>query len=453
MDERSKLELARMAPLTEQLAIEHRRYKAAAARFCGGLLAPDVGELRGDLQANADELSRLIGSISAEIEEFVLGSAAIVEANERRAMNANFLLIGIASLVGLLLAFLVSRGLTRPIARLREGAQAVQQGRLDGDVPVTSSDEIGDVTRAFNDMLIELRAKEKIKETFGQYVDPRVVAELIDGSATRSSGGEKQVASLFFSDIAGFTTIAERLAPSALVTLVNDYFATMSAPIRERSGIIDKYIGDSIMAFWVPPFVDAADQAVLACAAALDQFERLDGFRARVPDLIGLRRDVPEINMRIAIATGEVVVGSIGSEYARSFTVMGDTVNFASRLEGANKIYGTRILIDEATRDMAGDAIAVREIDLVGVVGRTEPLRIFELVAMAGGIDAERDAAVRALRGGASRPIARATGTQRTRRSATAGEDGPSLAMRARVARLKADPPPDWDGIWRMTSK
>lgn len=457
VSERSKLEFARMKPLIDQVREEHRRLKNSAAQFCSSLGAAGASAQAFDVSEDrSEELRGLVAAISAEIEAFALESSAIVESNERRAMQANLVLIGISSLVGLMLAFLVSRGLTRPIARLREGARAVQLGSLDGDVPVTSRDEIGDVTLAFNEMLDGLRMKERIKATFGQYVDPRIVAELIDGKASRSSSGEKQVATLFFSDIAGFTSIAERLAPAALVALVNDYFATMSDPIRERSGIIDKYIGDSIMAFWVPPFVEPADQAASACAAALEQLERLDDFRARVPDLIGLRRDVPTIDMRMAIASGEVVVGSIGPEYARSFTVMGDTVNFASRLEGANKVYGTRILIDEATRLMAGEAIEVREIDLVQVVGRSEPLRLFELAALAGATDSPRDGlfalyaeGLAAYRAGNWDEAQRALG-EALRLSPT---DGPSLLLLDRVARFMSLPPPDWDGIWRLTSK
>ena len=198
------------------------------------------------------------------------------------------------------------------------------------------------------------------------------------------------MATLFFSDLVGFTSISERLAPSTLVDLINAYFTEMSAPIRDRSGIIDKYIGDAIMAFWVPPFVDPNDQARLACAAALEQRARLESFRTRVPDVIGLRRDVPLIDFRVALASGEVIVGSIGSETARSFTVMGDTVNFASRLEGANKAYGTNLLIDGATHDMAGEAIETRDIDLIGVVGRDEPVRVYELAAMAGELPPEK---------------------------------------------------------------
>lgn len=454
--ERNKLELARLQPLVAEMTAAHDRYITSALRVCAARSAGDRTEAYDDNRTDALALQGEIDGVSAELDNFTRRSALIVEGGERNAMEVNLLLIAIASVVGLFLAWLVSRGLTRPIQRLRDGARAVEQGQLDREVLITSRDEIGDVTRAFNEMLAELRAKERIKETFGQYVDPRVVAQLIGNEAGRSSSGSKQIASLFFSDIAGFTPIAERLAPAALVTLVNDYFATMSAPIRERHGIIDKYIGDSIMAFWVPPFVDAADQARQACEAALAQFEELRDFRTRLPDLIGLRRDIPHIDMRVAICTGEVVVGSIGPDFARSFTVMGDTVNFASRLEGANKVYGTHILIDEATAQRAGAAVAVREVDLLGVVGRSEPLRIFELMAMAGKLDARQaellarfeEAAVAYRAGAWAQAEAGFVAAL-----AVTPEDGPSRVMLERVRRFIGEPPAAWDGVWRMTSK
>ncbi|MDO6412796.1 adenylate/guanylate cyclase domain-containing protein [Sphingomonas sp. BIUV-7] len=370
-------------------------------------------------------------------------------------MRANYLLIAIASVIGLFLAFLVSRGVTRPIARLREGARAVEAGRLDGEVPVTSSDEVGDVTRAFNDMLAGLRSKERIKETFGQYVDPRIVTQLIDGEASATKAGTKQIATLFFSDIAGFTELSETLTPAMLVTMINEYFATMSAPIRAFDGIIDKYIGDSIMAFWVPPFADPADQAGQACRAALAQRDLLADFNARLPDLLGWRK-APHVTSRMSVTTGEVVVGSIGPGFARSFTVMGDTVNLASRLEGTNKAYGTCIIVDPETVRLAGDAIETRLLDTIRVVGRDTPIDIYELIGMAGAATPEQRTVHAAY--------ADALGWYRdgawdraeqgfVRALELRPEDGPSAAMLGRIRGLHSVPPEGWAGVWRMLAK
>ena len=449
--ERNKIEMARLQPMIAELEYQNHRLARLMIAACGANSHPGAVV---EIHDQAREVVRLVDTITAAIEVFVERGALIVGENQTLAMKANLILIGTAGLVGLMLAWLVARGLTRPIIRLQAGARAVSDGRLE-EVPVTSADEIGDVTRAFNNMIVDLREKERIKDTFGQYVDPRIVAELI-GGGSYSSEGEKRVATLFFSDLVGFTSISERLAPSTLVDLINAYFAEMSAPIRESSGIIDKYIGDAIMAFWVPPFVDPNEQAQLACGAALEQFARLEAFRTRVPDIIGLRRDVPLINFRVGLASGEAIVGSVGSDTARSFTVMGDTVNFASRLEGANKVYGTNLLIDGTTFDMAGEAIEAREIDLIGVVGRDEPVRVYELAAMAGGLPPEKRALFDLYGEGLAHYRAgRWSGADAAFREAlsVAPEDGPSATLLHRVERFSESAPADWNGVWRMTGK
>src|SRR6202161_4212937 len=154
----------------------------------------------------------------------------------------------------------------------------------------------------------------------------------------------------------------------------------MSAPIRQHQGIIDKYIGDAIMAYWGPPFAEDAEQARLASLAALQMLQLVPQLQAELPELLGVRALPNTFDIRIGIATGEVLVGSIGSELMMSYTVMGDTVNLASRLEGANKEYGGRILVSEATVAGAADAIEAREIDRVVTLGQTHPQAVFEIM-------------------------------------------------------------------------
>jgi adenylate cyclase len=451
--ERNKLALARLEPMLEELEFQENRLSQMTLLACP--LEADAIQM-GKTKAQADDVFRQANAISKEIDTFVEKGAELVADNQKTAMRANILMIGSAALVGLMLAWIVSRGLTRPIIRLQAGARAVGAGRLEeAHVPVTSRDEIGDVTNAFNAMILDLREKDRIKETFGQYVDPRIVADLI-GGGTHASSGEKQVATLFFSDIVGFSSISERLAPSTVVDLVNAYFSEMSQPIREHSGIIDKYIGDAVMAFWVPPFVDATRQAELACRAALDQFSRLEAFRLRVPDIIGLRRDVPLIDFRVGLSTGEVVVGSVGSETARSFTVMGDTVNQASRLEAVNKVYGTRLLIDHETFSRAGKAFETRQIDDVQVVGRLEPLRIYELVALAGEVAPDRCRAFDLYEEGLDHyRVAEWNAAEKALQAALElmPNDGPTKTLLTRIAQFRQVAPKDWSGVWSMTTK
>src|SRR5262249_48761021 len=192
-----------------------------------------------------------------------------------------------------------------------------------------------------------------------------------------------------FCDMKGFTSLSEGMTPVGMVRIVNRYLATMSEPVRRNHGIIDKYIGDAIMAFWGPPFSPPEDQARLACPGGLEQLAALQAYRAELPELTGFKRGVPHIDMRIGVATGEVVVGNIGSEVSMSYTVMGDTVNFASRLESANKVYGSRFLVSARTAEMAAEVFAFRELDLLLVEGKQEPERIFEVLGRKGELSAE----------------------------------------------------------------
>src|SRR5690242_12435934 len=154
---------------------------------------------------------------------------------------------------------------------------------------------------------------------------------------------------VLFCDLRGFSTLSEGVTPQGLVKIINHYLSTMSAPIRAHRGIIDKYIGDAIMAYWGPPFVDAREQADLACRAAIDMIEAVATLRKQLPDLLDVRAIPMDCDIRLGVATGDVLAGSIGSELMMSYTVMGDAVNLASRLEAANKEYGTRSLVSETT--------------------------------------------------------------------------------------------------------
>ena len=456
--ERNRLMFARLDPIIAEIADRAARIGDIARRQCGVRFdtAADAS-LDREARAASDDLQAKTHDVADELGSFVEEGARIVLANQLTAQRANLALVGVSALVGLMLAWLVTRSLTRPIEILRAGAYAVRAGQLDGEVPITSRDEIGDVTVAFNEMVAGLRSKERMRKTFGRYVDPRIVSRLLEDGSDGIVAGEKRHATVYFSDLAGFTGIAERLAPTTVVTLINAYFAEMAAPIQNRAGIIDKFIGDGVMAFWVPPFADPDEQAASACAAALEQQRLLTQFQARVPELLGLRRDVPKLAMRIGLATGDVVVGSVGSQSARSFTVMGDTVNFSSRLEGANKAYGTSIMIDEETCRLAGGAIVTRELDSIAVVGRTEPLRVFELVGMAGEVPADELEMIDLYAAGlddyrAARWEQAASLFGQALRVRPG--DPPSQVMLDRVERMFAlGSHGAWDGVWRLTAK
>ncbi len=262
---------------------------------------------------------------------------------------------------------------------------------------------------------------------------------------------------VFFSDVEGFTSLCEQLTPDAAVRCLNKYFSLASIPIREANGIIDKYIGDAIMAFWGPPFTDEREHASLACRAALAQLERLEELKRALPDVLGLRKGLPKMNVRVGLATGDVTVGNIGSETTKGYTVIGDTVNLASRLEGANKLYGTRLLISNATADLVQDSMETREIDAIRVVGKTEPVQVHELLGLKGALD-PRTARLRdefsAGLGSYRRCEWAAAQASFAACLALKADDGPSNVYVARVRHFAANPPPrEWDGVWSLAEK
>jgi adenylate cyclase len=460
LDFDDNIALARLDDKIEDLQEERRRYEGVLGKLLGAAEAgnkPVAGELLGELDDLRDDFDRKIDAARNEMRR--LAGAAVIgtRAYQRRVVTIGVALLAIAALLGLTVAALVTLGLVRPVRRLLLGTAAVEHGALDTVVPVTSRDEIGSLTQSFNSMVGELRVKARIRDTFGKYVDPRIVAGLLDRPELTEAKGSRREMTILFCDMKGFTALSEGMTPAALVNVLNRYITVMSEPVRRNNGIIDKYIGDGIMAFWGPPFTGTDDHSGPACLAALDQLAGLAGFRAELPEITGLRRGFPEVDIRIGIATGDVVVGNIGSEQTRNYTVIGDTVNLASRLEAANKTYGTRALVSEGTNRFAADLVETREIDQVLVVGKTEPQRVFELLGRKGEVSGER-LALRDAFGAALAAYRRKNWGE-----ARAGfegcleivpGDGPSTALLRRIAQFCTTAPGlDWDGVWSLTEK
>src|SRR5882724_7760349 len=408
------------------------------------------------VDALRDEINQKMDGIRADMFELLRADAELTIRKQSQVMVIAAVLTALAAILGLVFSMLVSAGVTRPVRRLLEGAQAVEAGDLGGTLAVTSRDEIGLLTTAFNRMVEQLRLKERLRETFGKYVDPRVVEGLIEGPALAAEG-QRRVMTVMFCDVRGFTSTSEGMTPQGLVKVMNRYFSTMSGPIRDHEGIIDKYIGDAIMAYWGPPFTDDAAQARLASLAALKMLELVPQLRTELPELLGVRSLPNSFDLRIGIATGDVLVGSIGSELMMNYTVMGDTVNLASRLEGANKEYGGRILVSEATVAGASDAVEAREIDRVAVLGQNRAQAVFEIMARKG----ELSPAQIELRDRFSEGLAcyRRRQWDASRRAFDAAlaivpNDGPSITFINRLDKFTLHPPgEDWDGSWRLEQK
>jgi adenylate cyclase len=228
----------------------------------------------------------------------------------------------------------------------------------------------------FGHYWIESREKRWLRQAFGRYVSDSLVDAIITNPERLQLGGEEVEATVLFADLVGFSSMAENTAPKELIRLLNEYFSSMTEIILTHQGTVDKFIGDAVMAFWGAP-LPIADHAVLACHAALEmqaamrplqQFWESQGF--------------PPIASRIGLHTGPVVAGNIGSKKRFNYTVMGDTVNLAARLEHANKFYGTEIMLSEATYRRLGNTFLIRELDQVQVQGRAQPVTVYELVGV-----------------------------------------------------------------------
>ncbi len=412
--------------------------------------------VRAALLKAKDDVDVEIGKTIDLLNKLTQDTASQAKAEEVRAIRLNWIVTGIATALGLIFTWAVSRALVEPLRRLVGGTHAVEQGDLDVEILVHTRDELSTLADSFNHMVVGLREKEHIRETFGQYVDPRIVRGLLE-KRLPTEGGQRQVMTVFFSDLADFTRMCEGLTPDSTVRFLNRYFSLMAEVINARQGIIDKFIGDSVMAFWGPPFTGESDHATLCCQAALDQMERVEAFRANLPNLLGVRSGLPKVEVRMGIATGEMTVGNIGSDTVRGYTVIGDIVNLASRLEQANKFYGTRILVSGETRDLTHEAFAYREIDSLRVMGKTEPVRVFELLGHASELPEARARLVeRFATGLASYRAQDWDGAEAAFRAclALSASDLPSEAFLARIQAFRQTPPPaDWDGVWVALGK
>jgi class 3 adenylate cyclase len=410
-----------------------------------------------DLNQLRDEFNKELDGIRSAMMDQVSASAATVLEYQHRSTLMSAIITGLAAVFGFGFALLVSSGITRRARELLAGARDVEAGHLEKEIEVTTRDEIGELAGAFNRMVEQLRTNQRIRETFGKYVDPKVVEDVMERPTLAAAEGQRRTMTVLFCDMKGFTSMSEGMTPQGLVKVMNHYLTLMSEPIRAHKGIIDKYIGDAVMAYWGPPFIPAEDQARLACLAAVDMAAQITRLRRDIPELLGVRSIPGEFDIRIGIATGEVLVGSIGSEFMMSYTVMGDAVNSASRLEGANKAYGSRVLIAETTAATSDAEIEMREVDRVVMIGQHHATAIFEIMGRAGELTQEqlllRTKYAEGLAAYRASLWNEAAVAFQAALEAVPG-DGPSITLARRVDILRTSPPPaDWDGAWHLDQK
>jgi len=298
--------------------------------------------------------------------------------------------------------------------------------------------------------LREEKERQKVKHAFNHYLTASVVNEILKDPDKLKLGGDKQTLTVLFSDIRGFTSISERLTPEDLVRLLNRYLTLMTDIVFKYEGTLDKYIGDAIMAIWGAP-LQQKDHASRACEAAVEMIRTLSQLQPLLNEL-----GVPQFRIGVGINTGDMVVGNMGSDERFDYTVMGDSVNLGSRLEGTNKEYGTSIIISGSTYENVKEQFHCRELDCIRVKGKTKPITIYELLGGIRDASVERDLTERfhvALSLYQGRNFKEAAAKLEDILQ-TFPQDGPSQLYLERCRQYLLQPPPeDWDGVFTMTRK
>ncbi len=291
-------------------------------------------------------------------------------------LEKTLLLLALAGLIiSITLSLWVSRSVSQPVRDLAEGARKIAEGDYAHRVQTKQLDEIGTLATAFNEMSHGLAERDRVRSLLGKVVSPAIAAELMGKELIL--GGEERNVTILFSDIRNFTGISERLAPTKVLDLLNLYFTKMSAIIERHGGVVDKYVGDALMALFGAP-INLPLQGESAMSAALEMCDAIDELNQ-----LGQREGRSTLRIGIGINTAVVVAGNMGSQTRLNYTVIGDGVNLASRLEGLtkNSEYDARIIVSAATLAAAGDNFEIRSLGEVAVKGKEKPTEIFAVVS------------------------------------------------------------------------
>jgi len=299
--------------------------------------------------------------------------------------------------------------------------------------------------------MMERKQKGFIKGAFSQYLSPTVIDQIVENPDMLQLGGEKREMTPFFSDIQGFSTISEGLTPEELVQLLNEYLTAMCDLISSYHGTIDKFEGDAIIAFWGAP-LELPNHATVACHAAIDMQKKNEEMRKTLRE-----QNRPMLYTRMGMSSGPVVVGNMGSADRMDYTMMGDVVNLAARLEGVNKFYQTFTMISQSTYDLTKDDIDTRQLDVIRVVGKKEPISVFEVLERKNQTSSEKSGVVekylKALKLYEERNFADAS-KEFEKVLAIDPDDGPSKTYVKRCGVFLETPPEkDWDGVYTFTEK
>ncbi|MDW8237234.1 MAG: adenylate/guanylate cyclase domain-containing protein, partial [Aquificaceae bacterium] len=292
--------------------------------------------------------------------------------------------------------------------------------------------------------LSELQAG-KVKKAFSSYLSPELLELVIKNPDSLKLGGQKRYVTVLFSDLRGFTSMSEKLEPEALVNILNKYLEPMTLIVLEEKGMLDKYIGDAIMAIFNAP-VDLSDHPARACKSALRMLEKLQELNVGFRESFGI-----ELSIGVGINTGYAVVGNMGSSVRFDYTAIGDTVNTASRLEGLNKFYKTSVIISESTARELGDGFVIRMLDRVAVKGKAQATTIYELM-----LPTEANRQIKQLYEDALELYFKGQFQEAADLFSIIYQrfgDGPSSVLMERSEKLALNPPEQWEGVYVAKEK
>ncbi|BDX05038.1 adenylate cyclase [Planctobacterium marinum] len=376
--------LARLSPELRMLAEDHLEFATLYESLVKAIKQQQLAKSRL-LDERLERLETIfnnrIDRLLHELVTITETSVAKIQAQDKALLYFNLLLSIIATICGIVLAALISKRVVRPLKALISGTDALLAENYQHQIAISSHDEISELTHSFNQLMRDVDKKETLRASMQEYLDPRVIKLLTE--YPQYLKGTRQQASVLFSDIAHFSKLSETLSPESLVAVINEYYNLAGNAILQIDGVVDKYIGDAIVAFWSAPFTEPSGIARLACRGALKQLDQLNHLRLNLPDLVGIRKGLPDINIRIGIATGEIVVGNVGTRQSRSFTIIGESLNIAEQLEQMNKQLGTQILVTEATKVRAGDEFMFRLAGQLPPEDETDnapPARVYNLL-------------------------------------------------------------------------
>ncbi len=361
--------------------------------------------------------------------------------------NSLNLICLVAVLISLVLATFISSGVTTSIRDLIVGVQEVRKGNLDYNVVIKGADELHQLAANFNLMTKDLKEKEHIKSTFKRYVSPRIVNTLLEDRNKLKLGGDKRRLIIYFADIAGFTALSEKFPPEQTIEFLNGYLSKVATLIEGSEGVIDKYIGDAIMAYWLPP-ENGISYEKTACEVALKHREIVEEFKKE----IRLKSENVKFDIRIGIHAGDAIIGNIGSSERMDYTIIGDNVNLASRLESLNKQYGSQILVSDDVARACQEHFIFRELDRVTVVGKTEPVLTYQLIDLSANNNSGLDLQLQTFYQGLAdyRSGNFATAKTHFEKNET---DPVARKFAERCTFLIEHPPKTWDGLFRAIEK